>query len=78
MLLDRDEKRGKELVAKLGSDKAVFSKVDVTSESNGNYFRTNFLEDVRAALELGVTTFGDLHGVVNCAGSRKRHPHLTV
>jgi len=57
VLLDRDDKRGNEVLSKLGKDKALFVKVDVTSE-----------KDVRSAINLAVATFGDIHGVMNCAG----------
>jgi len=44
------------LARELGQS-AIFAKVDVTNEG-----------DVKAAIEAGVKAFGDIHGVVNCAG----------
>jgi len=55
-LLDRDEKKGNNIAGELGAS-ALFAKVDVTSDS-----------DIKAAIEAGVKAFGDIHGVVNCAG----------
>jgi len=57
VLADLNADAGAEMVAKLGADKAVFSRCDVTSA-----------EEVQAAVDLAVSKFGGLSGVVNCAG----------
>lgn len=56
VIADLNEAGGQQLAAALGT-KAVFSKVNVTSE-----------EDVVAAVALAQAAFGALHGVINCAG----------
>jgi NAD(P)-dependent dehydrogenase (short-subunit alcohol dehydrogenase family) len=56
VIADRDGAAGEELAAELGS--AVrFSLTDVTSE-----------HDAQAAVDLALSAFGHLHGLVNCAG----------
>lgn len=69
---DLSEKNGKKLEAELGADKAVFCKVNVTSE-----------KDVDAALATTVEKFGRVDACVNCAGlgaamltvSKKKEAH---
>ena len=56
VLADVNEEAGQAKAASLG-DKAVFVRTDVTSE-----------ESVQNVLDTAVSTFGGLHGVVNCAG----------
>ncbi|MCK6375440.1 MAG: 3-hydroxyacyl-CoA dehydrogenase [Zoogloea sp.] len=48
--------KGETLAAQLG-DRVVFIKTDITSEADG-----------KAAVELAVSRFGALHGLINCAG----------
>lgn len=57
ILADLNADAGAAMVAKLGADKAAFSRCDVTSA-----------EEVQAAVDLAVSKFGGLAGVVNCAG----------
>lgn len=57
VLADLNSDAGAAMVAKLGADKAAFSRCDVTSA-----------EEVQAAVDLAVSKFGGLSGVVNCAG----------
>lgn len=57
VLADLNADAGAAMVAKLGADKAAFSRCDVTSA-----------EEVQAAVDLAVSKFGGLSGVVNCAG----------
>lgn len=57
VLADLNEATGAEMVTKLGQDNAVFSRCDVTSA-----------EQVQTAIDLALSTFGGLAGVVNCAG----------
>ncbi|HKM14312.1 MAG TPA: SDR family NAD(P)-dependent oxidoreductase [Marinospirillum sp.] len=57
VLADLNADAGATLVAKLGADKAAFSRCDVTSA-----------KEVQAAVDLAVSKFGGLSGVVNCAG----------
>lgn len=57
VLADLNADAGAAMVAKLGADKAAFSRCDVTSA-----------EEVQAAVDLAVSKFGGLAGVVNCAG----------
>lgn len=57
VLADLNADAGAALVAKLGADKAAFSRCDVTSAA-----------EVQAAVDLAVSKFGGLSGVVNCAG----------
>ncbi|GLR64777.1 SDR family NAD(P)-dependent oxidoreductase [Marinospirillum insulare] len=57
VLADLNAEAGAAMVAKLGADKAAFSRCDVTSA-----------EEVQAAVDLAVSKFGGLSGVVNCAG----------
>ena len=53
---DVNEELGVELEAKLGKDKAVFQRLDVTDEAS-----------CRAAVERAVSEFGGLDHLVNCA-----------
>ncbi len=55
-ILDLGHSKGAELAASLGGD-AIFCETDVTSE-----------EQVTAALDRAVEAFGEIRGVVNCAG----------
>lgn len=48
--------RGKELASELG-DRVRFARTDVTDSAQ-----------VQAAVDLAATTFGGLHGAINCAG----------
>lgn len=48
--------KGETLAAQLG-DRVVFIKTDITSEADG-----------KAAVDLAVSRFGALHGLINCAG----------
>lgn len=57
VLADLNPEAGEALAAELGADKAAFSLCDVTSE-----------EQVNLAVNLAVSKFGGLQGVVNCAG----------
>lgn len=57
VLADLNADAGAAMVAKLGADKAAFSRCDVTSAT-----------EVQAAVDLAVSKFGGLSGVVNCAG----------
>lgn len=56
IIADLNEETGKATTAALGA-KARFAKVNVANE-----------DDVKAAVALAVSTFGGLHGAVNCAG----------
>ena len=56
VIADLNEMAGRKLADELG-ERAVFSKVNVTSEG-----------DCAAAVELAKEEFGGLHGVINCAG----------
>jgi NAD(P)-dependent dehydrogenase (short-subunit alcohol dehydrogenase family) len=56
VLADLNETQGRLLADELG-ERAVFSKVNVTSD-----------RDCAAAVEIAREEFGALHGVVNCAG----------
>lgn len=53
VILDINEEAGKSIE----SDKILFVKTDVSNE-----------EQVQNAIDLAIKTFGDLHGVCNCAG----------
>ena len=57
VLADLNADAGAAMVAKLGADKAAFSRCDVASAT-----------EVQAAVDLAVSKFGGLSGVVNCAG----------
>lgn len=57
VLADLNPEAGEQLAAELGADKAAFVLCDVTSE-----------EQVSQAVDLAVSQFGGLQGVVNCAG----------
>lgn len=56
VIADLNEVGGHALVAELG-DQARFAKVNVVDE-----------DEVRAAVQLAVSSFGALHGAINCAG----------
>jgi NAD(P)-dependent dehydrogenase (short-subunit alcohol dehydrogenase family) len=56
IVLDLNEERGQALATELG-ETVRFQKTDVTSEA-----------DVQAAVNLAITTFGNLNITVNCAG----------
>jgi len=56
-IFDLQEERGAALVEKLGSDKVLFVKTNVTSE-----------EEVINALNQTIEKFGAIHVAVNCAG----------
>ena len=56
MILDRDEGKGRSLAADLG-DQARFVGADVTSEA-----------DIKRALDTMAAEFGELNGLINCAG----------
>ncbi len=56
VIADRDGAAGKRIAADLGSA-ARFALTDVTSE-----------HDAQAAVDLALSAFGHLHGLVNCAG----------
>ncbi len=57
VLLDINERRGKEIAEELG-DQVIFAKADVTSES-----------DIQRAIDLALETFGAVHVLVNCGAS---------
>ncbi|NLW05700.1 MAG: SDR family NAD(P)-dependent oxidoreductase [Pseudomonadaceae bacterium] len=57
ILADLNADAGAAMVAKLGADKAAFSRCDVTSA-----------QEVQAAVDLAISKFGGLSGVINCAG----------
>lgn len=57
ILADLNADAGAAMVAKLGADKAAFSRCDVTSA-----------QEVQTAVDLAISKFGGLSGVVNCAG----------
>jgi NAD(P)-dependent dehydrogenase (short-subunit alcohol dehydrogenase family) len=56
VIADLAEALGQALAARLGA-RARFQRTDVSSEADG-----------RAAVELALSAFGALHGLVNCAG----------
>lgn len=56
LIADLNREAGETLARELGSA-ALFALTDVTSESDG-----------RAAVELALSAYGHLHGLVNCAG----------
>lgn len=56
-IVDMNEDKGATLVEKLGSDRVLFVKADVTNE-----------EEVTAAINQTIEKFGSLQIVVNCAG----------
>jgi len=56
-IFDRDEERGQIVAKRVGDERAMFVTVDVTSE-----------ESIKKAIEATVERFGNIHGVVNCAG----------
>lgn len=56
-ILDLQEERGAALVEKVGSDRALFIKTNVTNE-----------EDVANAVNQTIEKFGAIHVLVNCAG----------
>lgn len=55
-IFDKNVDRGEEIAAELG-DRAIFAKVDVTSE-----------EDVAAGIAAAAGAFGGINAAVNCAG----------
>lgn len=57
VLADLNADAGAAMVAKLGADKAAFSRCDVTSA-----------QEVQTAVDLAISKFSGLSGVVNCAG----------
>lgn len=57
VILDLNEQRANNMIAELG-DKVRFAKANIESE-----------EEVQAAIDLAVNTFGGLHFLVNCAGT---------
>jgi len=57
VLIDRNAKRGNALVQELDPSKALFISADVSSE-----------EQVKQAVEDAVQKFGNIHGVISCAG----------
>ena len=57
ILADLNADAGAAMVAKLGADKAAFSRCDVTSA-----------QEVQATVDLAISKFGGLSGVINCAG----------
>jgi len=57
VIFDLNEEAGAQLVDTLGSDKALFLKVDVADEAQ-----------VAAAIDAAVARFGSIHVVVNAAG----------
>jgi 3-hydroxyacyl-CoA dehydrogenase / 3-hydroxy-2-methylbutyryl-CoA dehydrogenase len=66
VILDLDERRAGSIVDELG-DRVRFAKADVASE-----------EQVQAAVDLAVATFGSVHILVNCGGSGGGDAHRTV
>jgi len=56
IIADVNEKKGKSLEEEL-SPKTLFVKIDVTSEKS-----------VQSGIDLAIQKFGNLHGVINCAG----------
>lgn len=56
VIADVGTDKGEALAAQLG-DRVAFIKTDITSEADG-----------KAAVELAVSRFGALHGLINCAG----------
>jgi 3-hydroxyacyl-CoA dehydrogenase/3-hydroxy-2-methylbutyryl-CoA dehydrogenase len=56
-ILDVSEEKGHSLAEKLGQDRVLFIKTDVTSE-----------EDVGQAINQTIETFGGIQAVINCAG----------
>jgi len=70
LIVDLDEEAGEELAADIG-EQARFARADVTDE-----------ESTQEALDVVRNAFGELHGLVNCAGigpaeklAGKRGPH---
>ena len=70
LIVDLDEEAGEELAADIG-EQARFARADVTDEEN-----------TQEALDVVRNAFGELHGLVNCAGiglaeklAGKRGPH---
>jgi NAD(P)-dependent dehydrogenase (short-subunit alcohol dehydrogenase family) len=66
---------GKEVVAELGA-KAVFVKCDVTNEAQVRNVRVLVatqrpVVQVKAAVDAAVSSFGTVHGLINCAGIGK-------
>ena len=70
LIVDLEEEAGEELAANIG-EQARFARADVTDE-----------ESIQEALDVVRNAFGELHGLVNCAGigpaeklAGKRGPH---
>ena len=57
VIIDQNEEKGHALAEKLGNNKVLFKKADVTSE-----------EEVTQAIKDGINQFGLLNTVINCAG----------
>jgi NAD(P)-dependent dehydrogenase (short-subunit alcohol dehydrogenase family) len=57
VILDRPGSPGEALAGELGAKQAIFTPADVTSE-----------DEVKAAVDRAVATFGKVHVCVNCAG----------
>ena len=56
VILDLNEERATKIVGELGSN-VLFTKANIESE-----------EQVQAAIDLAIDTYGGLHFLVNCAG----------
>jgi 3-hydroxyacyl-CoA dehydrogenase / 3-hydroxy-2-methylbutyryl-CoA dehydrogenase len=56
-ILDLQEEYGAALVEKLGSDRVIYIKTNVTSE-----------KDVQSAINQTIEKFGAIHATINCAG----------
>ncbi|KAN0018654.1 hypothetical protein ACTFIV_007494 [Dictyostelium citrinum] len=56
-IMDMNEENGRKVVEELGSDKTMFSSVDITLE-----------DSVKLSLEHCLKKFKEIHGVINCAG----------
>ncbi|KAM9985121.1 hypothetical protein ACTFIY_009539 [Dictyostelium cf. discoideum] len=56
-IMDMNEENGRKAVEELGSDKTMFSSVDITLE-----------DSVKLSLEHCLRKFKEIHGVINCAG----------
>lgn len=72
VLFDRDTKKGQKLTEEFNTgrdrERAVFCLVDVTKTGNCNSVSLYIKEDIQAGIQRGVAKFGDIHGVINCAG----------
>ncbi|KAN0033420.1 hypothetical protein ACTA71_002847 [Dictyostelium dimigraforme] len=56
-IMDMNEENGRKVVEELGSDRTLFSLVDITLE-----------DSVKLSLEHCLKKFKEIHGVINCAG----------